>query len=122
MSMLRTEGALARFETVAVVHGVRHAAQLAYRDELSAMGPRVRYLPLVTREDEPCALRARIPAAPADGRLEAGAGVPLSADDSHVMLCGNPAMVDETTAMLKERGLRKHRRRKPGHITTEAYW
>jgi ferredoxin--NADP+ reductase len=38
------------------------------------------------------------------------------------MLCGNPAMVTDVTAVLEARGLRKHRRRAPGHITVETYW
>ena len=31
-------------------------------------------------------------------------------------------MISEVTAVLKERGLEKHRPRKPGHITIESYW
>jgi len=42
--------------------------------------------------------------------------------DSHVMLCGNPDMLKDTQAVLVERGLRKHRRRNPGHITVESFW
>jgi ferredoxin/flavodoxin---NADP+ reductase len=38
------------------------------------------------------------------------------------MLCGNPDMVADTTTVLEARGLRKHKRKEPGHITTEAYW
>jgi ferredoxin--NADP+ reductase len=38
------------------------------------------------------------------------------------MLCGNPQMVTDVTAALAARGMRKHRRRAPGHITVETYW
>ena len=38
------------------------------------------------------------------------------------MLCGNPAMVDDTQAVLAARGMRRHRRKEPGHITVETYW
>jgi ferredoxin--NADP+ reductase len=38
------------------------------------------------------------------------------------MLCGNPQMVTDVTAALGARGMRKHRRRAPGHITVETYW
>jgi ferredoxin--NADP+ reductase len=31
-------------------------------------------------------------------------------------------MVADTTEVLKRRGMRKHRRREPGHITVENYW
>ena len=38
------------------------------------------------------------------------------------MLCGNPAMIAEVSALLEARGLTKHRQRKPGHVTVESYW
>ena len=38
------------------------------------------------------------------------------------MICGNPDMVRDTVAVLETRGLKKNRRRDPGHITTEQYW
>ena len=64
----------------------------------------------------------RIPSAIQDGRLESAAGVELSPERSHVLLCGNPAMIDDTMRVLGERGLRRHRVRNPGHVTTEKYW
>jgi ferredoxin/flavodoxin---NADP+ reductase len=39
-----------------------------------------------------------------------------------VMLCGNPDMLKDAQGALAERGLRKHRRRNPGHITVESFW
>jgi ferredoxin--NADP+ reductase len=38
------------------------------------------------------------------------------------MLCGNPDMLRDTQALLDQRGMRRHRRREPGHFTLEAYW
>ena len=38
-----------------------------------------------------------------------------------VMICGNPAMVADSTAALEAKGLTKNRRRHPGQITTEVY-
>ena len=67
-------------------------------------------------------MHGRITSALVDGSLEGYAGHPISAERSHLMLCGNPAMVEELTRLLEERGLRKHRQRKPGHITIEKYW
>jgi ferredoxin--NADP+ reductase len=31
-------------------------------------------------------------------------------------------MVKDASAALAERGMKKHRRRDPGHITVENYW
>jgi ferredoxin--NADP+ reductase len=125
ISMLRTETVWRRFRNVALVHAVRHAGELVYRElieELKA-GKGLRYVPFVSREQAPAgALAGRIPAAVRDGRLEAAAGLKLAGETSHIMLCGNPDMLKDTSAALVERGMRKHRRRTPGHITVESFW
>jgi len=82
----------------------------------------LRYVTFVSRESAPQALAGRIPAAIADGRLEAAAGLRLAAETSQVMLCGNPDMLKDTSAALMARGLRKHRRRAPGQISVESFW
>jgi ferredoxin--NADP+ reductase len=99
---------------------VRRAGELVYR-EVSAKTP-ARYVSMVSREAAPGSLAGRIPAAISDGRLEDAAGLKLLPESSHVMLCGNPDMLKDTQAVLVERGLRKHRRRNPGHITVESFW
>ena len=40
---------------------------------------------------------------------------------SHVMLCGHSEMIADAVEALERRGLRRHRRREPGHISTEKY-
>ncbi|MGP4882676.1 ferredoxin--NADP(+) reductase, partial [Klebsiella pneumoniae] len=49
------------------------------------------------------------------------AGLELSPASSHVMLCGNPQMVDDTKEALKRRGLTMNRRGE-GNIAVENYW
>jgi ferredoxin/flavodoxin---NADP+ reductase len=123
LSILRTAAPWQRFRNVVLVHAVRHARELVYQDLLKKMeGPQFRYVTFVSREPHAAALSGRIPAAIRDGRLEAAAGVALDAASSHVMLCGNPQMLKDATAALAERGMRKHRRRNPGHITVESFW
>jgi ferredoxin--NADP+ reductase len=126
LSILRAAAPWPKFERVVLVHAVRHADELVYRDVVAAIAAAhpgaLAYVPVVSREAHPDALPGRIPALVADGRLEARAGVPLTAANSQVMLCGNPAMVEDTIRVLAERGMRKHRRRAPGQITIEAYW
>jgi ferredoxin--NADP+ reductase len=121
LSILRTDAPWQRFRDVVLVHAVRNAGELAYRDVIGAL-PRLRYVSFVSRERHPGSLDGRIPAAIRDGRLEAAAGVALDAASSHVMLCGNPQMLKDAQAALAERGMRKHRRRNPGHITVESFW
>ncbi len=126
LSILRTDEPWRRFRQVVLVHATRTAAEQAYGDVLTAVaaerGEQFRRIAFVSRERSPGALEGRVPAALRDGRLERAAGTELSAARSHAMLCGNPEMVADATAALAERGMRKHRRRAPGHISVETYW
>ena len=121
LSILRTEAPWLRYRNVVLVHAVRHARELVYREEITKIH-NLRYVTFVSREAAPGSLAGRIPAAVRDGRLEAAAGLRLSPETSQVMLCGNPDMLKDTTAALLERGMRKHRRRAPGHVTVESFW
>jgi ferredoxin/flavodoxin---NADP+ reductase len=123
LSILRTETPWRRFRNVVLVHAVRHAHELTYQAmirEIQKDHP-LRYVTFVSREPHTGSLAGRIPAAIRDGRLEAAAGAKFD-ERCHVMLCGNPEMLKDATSALLERGLRKHRRRTPGHITVESFW
>ena len=120
LSLTRTETLWRRFRNVVLVHAVRHARELTYREVIQSS--KARSVTFVSRESAPGSLDGRIPAAIVDGRLEAAAGLELAPGNSHVMLCGNPDMLKDATAALVARGMRKHRRRTPGHITVESFW
>lgn len=126
ISMLRAGTPWQRFERVVLVHAVRQAPELVYRDDIerakTRFGERLRYVSVVSRETVPGSLRGRIPALIADSTLERAAGLEIAGDGAQVMLCGNPDMLRDTTAVLAARGLRKNRRRAPGHITMESFW
>ena len=123
LSILRTGTPWRRFRNVVLVHAVRHARELVYQDMIRKIVKEksLRYLTFVSREAAPGSLTGRIPAAMRDGRLETAAELALD-QHSHVMLCGNPDMLKDASGALIERGLRKHRRRTPGHITVESFW
>jgi ferredoxin--NADP+ reductase len=126
LSMLRSGQAFERAERVVLAHGVRGARELAHREELEALvrsraGSFV-YVPVLSREPEPGLLQGRLTGVLPSGELEARAGTAIDSERSHLMLCGNPAMIEEVTSLLTARGLRRHRQRSPGHITTEKYW
>ena len=123
LSILRTETPWTRFRNVVLVHAVRHAAELVYQDVIRKISKErdLRTVTFVSREAHEGSLAGRIPSGLRDGRLEKAAGLALD-HDAHVMLCGNPDMLKDAQAALAERGLRKHRRRNPGHITVESFW
>lgn len=126
LSILKTETPWQRFRQVVLVHAVRRAEELSYRESIERLArehaEQMRAVSFVSRETAAGSLPGRIPAAVEEGRLEAAAGVVLSAKMSQVMICGNPEMVTDTSAALARRGMKKHRRREPGHITVENYW
>lgn len=126
LAMLRGDEPWRRFERISLVHGARTVSHLSYTDELSALSSahpgRLSYTPIVSGGSPGAALPGRVTTALADGSLETRAGLALDPERSHLMLCGNPDMILEVTAVLALRGLRKHRVRTPGHITAEKYW
>jgi ferredoxin--NADP+ reductase len=126
LSMLRSGAAFERAERVVLAHGARGAQELAHRAELerlvAARGGAFRYVPVLSQKFEASLARGRITALLGSGELEARAETALSAESAHVMLCGNPAMIEDVTSLLAARGMRRHRQRTPGHITTEKYW
>ena len=126
LSILRSATPWQRFRHVVLVHAVRYAKELVYRDLIEALLDQrksaFRYVTFVSREAAPGSLAGRIPAAVRDGRLEAAAGLRLAPETSQALLCGNPAMLKDTASALAERGMRKHRRRSPGQVTVESFW
>ena len=131
LSILRDAATWQSFENIVLVHSVRRAAELTYRDEIallmadnSPVAPqvRLRYLPVVTREACPGALSARIPQLIDDGRLQIAAGLQLDLQRSRIMVCGNPEMNRELRAQFSALGFRTSRRGAPGQLVFENYW
>ena len=123
--------ALGDRERIVVVHTVRRTTHLSYGDQIAAMAqddPRIRYVPVVTRDEGlqvrhgHAALIGRVQDHIASGDLERAADAELGPDVSAAMLCGNPTMIKEVSATLTSRGMRKHLKRKPGHVVSERYW
>ncbi|WP_139538389.1 ferredoxin--NADP(+) reductase [Klebsiella spallanzanii] len=127
LSILEEGKDLDRFNNLVLVHAARYAADLSYLPQMQALEQRyagkLRIQPVVSRETVPGMLTGRIPFLIETGALEEAVGLPMSAESSHVMLCGNPQMVRDTQQLLKEtRQMSKHLRRRPGHMTAEHYW
>jgi len=117
MSLIRDPELYERFDEVVVVHGVRTVSELGYsdyiRDELprnelvgDAVRAKLRYYPTVTRE--PFAHQGRITHLIESGRLTADLGLPvLDPAEDRVMICGSPAMLRDTVAILDARGFQE---------------
>lgn len=127
LSILEEGKGLERFENIVLLHAARYAQDLSYLPQMQELQQRyngqLQIQTVVSREESPGSLTGRVPALIESGQLEAATGLTIDAETCHVMLCGNPQMVRDTQLVLKEtRGMRKHLKRKPGHMTSEHYW
>lgn len=131
ISILRDGPVWKKFRQLIVVHGVKHAAELGYQEQLLAMknahssaDADLKIIPCVTREppSAPGQLAGRITTLLNGGLLEQEVGSPMTVESSRVMLCGNPEMIEETRTILHHRGMRPCRRALPGQFVTENYW
>lgn len=114
MSLIKDPDSYARFERVVLVHGVRGAEDLAYRNDIEQLlreheflGEMIRkqlvYVPIISRESAP--RQGRITDWLADGRLSQSLGLPpISPDTDRFMLCGSPAMLSGLRQLLDQRG------------------
>lgn len=125
ISILKTELPWQRFEKIVLAYSVRQQAELVYEEQIQQIatqhGQQFHFLPVVTREIVAGAINTRVTTALQSGELEECAGLQISPEASHVMMCGNSAMIRDVFAELEKRGMKKHQRREPGHITTEKY-
>ncbi len=138
ISVLRDPDVWCRFRNLIVVHGARHVEELAYTDEILALqqhppvtdidgAPKaaLHLIQAVTREQpdqDSGILSGRITTLLESGELEQKVSLPFSVESSRVMLCGNPAMIEDGRRILQERGMGPCRRMTPGQFVTENYW
>ncbi|ENV17084.1 ferredoxin--NADP reductase [Acinetobacter guillouiae] len=127
ISMLQDFETWSKYEKINLVYSVRTESELAYVDRIQEIAQLFgeghtgfKFIPIVTR-DPNAALHDRLPILIENGALEKAADLKFNAETTHVMLCGNPQMVDDTKAALKARGLTMNRRGE-GNIAVENYW
>ena len=116
MSIIKDPDVYERFEKVVLVHGVRTVSELAYSDviqkelpEHEFLGEMLRdkliYYPTVTRE--PFRNRGRLTELLDSGKLTSDIGLPaLNPETDRAMLCGSPAMLEDTCKLLDSRGFK----------------
>ncbi|MEM1445121.1 MAG: ferredoxin--NADP reductase [Planctomycetota bacterium] len=123
-----------RWKKFVLLEGCRTAADLAYHDELQAAAaedPDFVYLPTVTREPNDSDFfagsgfrgRGRVTDLMKPDVFPELAGFPLDANNTSVMLCGNPAMIDQVETELTDAGFTTHSKKNPqGTLHFERYW
>ena len=119
VAMVRAGGGGPDRPPAVVVHGVAHAGELAYRDELAALADagRIAYLPVVSRPAHPANAGWTGPVGRVPDTL-AGIVARETFDPAACVayLCGNPGMIGAAGAVLGSLGV------PPDAIVTERYW
>ncbi|WP_201502957.1 ferredoxin--NADP reductase [Psychrobacter cibarius] len=131
LSMLQDLQTWEDYEHIILAYSARSIEELAYVEKIESLQEdfgslvenpaKLIFIPIVTREPVEGALTERLPKLLLDGTLQARAGIALDIDSTHVMLCGNPDMVEDTKEALKTLGLVMNRRGE-GNIAVENYW
>lgn len=129
MSIVQDPEVYERFDKVILVHGCREVRELAYQTRLAEDLPRHEYLgelvagrlayyPTVTRE--PYVNRGRIPELLDSDAFFERLGVPRpDLEEDRFMLCGSPAMLKDTVAVLEGAGFSEGSMNRPGHFVIE---
>ena len=131
LSMLQDLKTWEDYEHIVLAYSARSTEELAYIEKIESLQEdfgslvenpaKLIFIPIVTREPVEGALTERLPKLLLDGTLQERAGIDLDVDSTHVMLCGNPEMVEDTKETLKRLGLVMNRRGE-GNIAVENYW
>lgn len=128
LSILKTIEVWQQYQRIILVYSARTSQELAYQEEIGSIksiygdnGAAFVFLPIVTREADYTGEKARVPNLILSGKLTQLVGQKLDKERSHVMLCGNPQMVEDTKEALKSLGLTMNRRGE-GNIAVENYW
>ena len=131
LSMLQDLKTWEDYEHIILAYSARSTEELAYIEKIESLQEdfgslvdnpaKLIFIPIVTREAVEGALTERLPKLLLDGTLQERAGIALDIDSTHVMLCGNPDMVEDTKETLKSLGLVMNRRGE-GNIAVENYW
>ena len=115
LALARDPEVYERFEKIILVHGVRHAKDLAYRDMFENELPndeicgewyreKFIYYPTVTREE--FRNQGRVTDLMKSGKLFEDIGLPpINKEDDRVMICGSMPFNAEVSAILDDSGL-----------------
>ncbi|MBT3603703.1 MAG: ferredoxin--NADP reductase [Candidatus Latescibacteria bacterium] len=129
ISMVRTHLPWKKGRKMAILHGARQSWDLAYLEEMTSM-QRVYddliYLPQISRHQNEHVpwpgLTGHVQNLWTNGALKAAWGEQPSPNNTHVFLCGNPAMCNDMKTLLEADGFVEHSRKSPGQIHVELYW
>ncbi|MEA2042131.1 MAG: ferredoxin--NADP reductase [Bacteroidota bacterium] len=128
MSMLRTD-ALKQNRKLIVIHGASNSWDLGYSSELQlleSIADNFSYIPTIT---EPEKEKGRwvgetqfVEEIWKDGSVGKALDYEVTAENTHIFMCGNPAMIKSMTELLEPAGFSEHTKKNPGNIHVEKFF
>ncbi|CAL4325123.1 Flavodoxin/ferredoxin--NADP reductase [Buchnera aphidicola (Chaitophorus populicola)] len=127
LSILQEKKDTEKFEKIILVHSVRYFSDLKYLNLINNIHKlykgKLLVIITITRENKKNFYYGRIQKLLLNKSLEKKLSVNINKENSNIMLCGNPNMVEDLFKFfVKEKKMTKNLRRKPGNITRENYW
>lgn len=128
ISIIKDPEVYEAFENVIVTHGVRYQSELAYREEIEELPNneffgemvegKLKYYPTVTREE--FRNTGRLTDAMDSGKLTRDLDLAdFDLENDRFMVCGSPAMLKDTCAILDKMGFQEARQGHQGHYVIE---
>lgn len=128
ISMLRSNALQKNRGKIAVIHGAANSWDLGYSSELTliqSLSDRFTYIPTILMpEKEPAHWHGEtrfVEEIWKDDAIEKAWGYRPLSENTHVFLCGNPAMTTAMIDILTASGFVEHSRKNPGQIHVEAW-
>lgn len=129
MSMIRSEFTTRPDRRFALLHGARHSWDLGYRAELETLDyyfEGFTYAPTISRPEEERegwnGYTGYVQELWKKGVAQKACGCDLTPDNTHIFLCGSPAMVEELVTFLADEGFKEHKKKDPGQVHVERFW
>ncbi len=129
MSMLRSELECHLDLHTVVLLGARHSWDLGYRGELIAMQrycPTFHYIPVISRPEEELMKWSGQVGYVQDlwdrGLVAEALGTAPTPQNTHLLLCGNPGMIEGMIQRLGKENFVESTRQQTGQIHAEKYW
>lgn len=128
LSMLQQPEIWQRFDTLALAHSVSYKSDLIFNGFIAQLAEhplvgefyhKLRFVPITTREQDNQTLHFRLPESITNGSLAQKMQLDFTQERSRFMICGNPAMVQDTFKALLDKGFTMHRNKLPGQIILE---
>ncbi len=119
MAMVRTPQLWSDFGNITVVHGARYPYDLAYKEELLSLTKQkpLRYETIISRADDSYAGHRGY----VQDLFKKGIITP-NPTSQHILLCGNPKMINDMSEVVTTMGYKEHSKKEPGNLHIEKYW